>query len=290
LTEDQGSSGQKPQSGVSRDLRTLGRASYVYFGQCLQAALMYRSALIIFVFSEAFAYAGFIAFWYKAATSNTSQTFYTPMALVLYFSLVSFHHGIQHHASSREIGSDIRLGKLAYSIVRPFPFLLQAALRSMAFTLTYSFLLSPLLVGVFIFVPNLWTAFCAGLSPGLEWQYPVALAIGLISGWLMRMVVGLLAFDMAQIWGPDTFFIAIYYAASGSTFPVDLLPAWALAVVKWTPMYYMVGFPVLTVMGRVPADHFQGEALRGVAVVLLTLSLLAAMWLRGIKRFEAIGI
>lgn len=272
------------------DLRTLIRASIVHFGQCLQAALMYRSALAIFIFSEAFAYAGFIAFWYGAATSNPAQTFYKPMSLVLYFCLVSFHHGIQHHASSREIGGDIRLGKLSYSIVRPFPFLLQAALRSVAFTLTYSLLLSPLLVGALIFVPDLWSTLRAGILPDTYWQYPVAIALGLTSGWLVRMVIGMLAFDMAQIWGPDTCFISLYYASSGSVFPVDLLPVWALGIVKWTPMYYMVGFPVLTFMGRISAEQFHQEARQGGIVLSLTLLILIAMWRRGIKRFEAIGI
>jgi len=266
------------------------KASGVYFGQCIQAALLYRSALAIFLISEAFAYAGFITFWYKAAASNPSQQIYQPLALVLYFALASFHHSIQHHAASRDLGSDIRLGKLSYAIIRPFPFLLQAALRSMAFTLTYFILLLPLLIGAFVFVPSLWQSFSAGFMPQTWWQYSIALFIGLGCGWFVRMLVGMLAFDMAQIWGPDTFFIALYYAASGAVFPVDLLPIWAMTIVKYTPMYYMVGFPVLTLMGRIPAADFNTEASRGVLVLAMTFILMLLLWRRGIKRFEAIGI
>ena len=250
-------------------------ASGVYFGQCIQAALLYRSALAIFLVSEAFAYAGFITFWYKAAASNPSQQIYQPLALVLYFALASFHHSIQHHAASRDLGSDIRLGKLSYAIIRPFPFLLQAALRSMAFTLTYSILLLPLLIGAFIFVPSLWQSFSAVFMPQAWWQYPIALLIGLGCGWFVRMLVGMLAFDMAQI---------------GAVFPVDILPIWAMNIVKYTPMYYMVGFPVLTLMGRIPAAEFNTEAIRGVLVLTMTFILMVVLWRRGIKRFEAIGI
>jgi ABC-2 type transport system permease protein len=100
----------------------------------------------------------------------------------------------------------------------------------------------------------------------------------------------MLAFDMAQIWGPDTFFIALYYAASGAVYPIDLLPVWALTLAKWTPMYYMAGFPVLTLMNRIPHQEFANELLRG-AIVLTTLILVMFwMWRRGIKKFEAIGI
>jgi ABC-2 type transport system permease protein len=281
-----------PHSSPSGAWR-LPKACAVYFGQCLQAALLYRAALAIFVVSEAFAYAGFIAFWYKAAAANPAQTIYRPMGLVLYFALASFHHGIQHHASSREVGSDIRLGKLSYAIIRPFPFLLQAMLRSQAFTLTYAILLSPLLGAALAFVPGLWQEFSVGLSasPGsIWWQYTAAVVIGLMSGWLVRIAVGLFAFDMSQIWGPDTFFIALYFAASGAVFPVDLLPAWATTIVQWTPMYYMVGFPVLTLMGRIPSHEFTGIALQGLAVCAGVLVMVSLMWRRGIRKFEAIGI
>jgi ABC-type uncharacterized transport system permease subunit len=55
-------------------------------------------------------------------------------------------------------------------------------------------------------------------------------------------------------------------------------------------MYYMVGFPVLTLMGRIPAGEFTNEASRGGLVILLTLIVTLLMWRRGIKKFEAIGI
>ncbi len=269
---------------------TVVNASWLYFTQCIQAALLYRSSLALFVVTEAFAYAGFIAFWYKAAASNPNQTFYTPLALVLYFALASFHHGIQHHTSSRDIGSDIRLGKLSYAIIRPFPYLLQALLRSIAFTITYGVLLLPLLVIAVKLVPGLSQELAKGWSIIPWWQYPIAIVIGIMASCLIRIVIGLLAFDMSQVWGPDTLFIALYYSASGVIFPIDLLPATLLAAAQWTPMYYMVGFPVLTLMGRISNTEFNEHASRGLIVLLATSAIVAILWRRGIKRFEAIGI
>jgi ABC-2 type transport system permease protein len=281
---------QTPIIKNQNNLKILLHASSVYFGQCLQTVLLYRSALAIFIVSEAFAYAGFITFWYKAAQSNPDQKLYTPMGLVLYFSLAMFHHSIQHHAASRDLGSDIRLGKLSYAIIRPYPFLLQAVLRSVACTLAYIILLSPLLIGALVLMPSLQTEFMTHISSATFTNYLAALALGLACGWLVRLVVGMLAFDMAQIWGPDTFFIALYYTASGAVFPIDLLPSWALTIAKWTPMYYMVGFPVLTITDRIPAELFWSECGRGFLVLGGVFVLMMAMWRRGIKRFEAIGI
>jgi ABC-2 type transport system permease protein len=168
--------------------------------------------------------------------------------------------------------------------------MLQAVLRSVACTLAYIILLAPLLIGALILLPSLQQEFISHLSSTSLTHYVAALALGLACGWLVRLVVGMLAFDMAQIWGPDTFFIALYYAASGAVFPIDLLPSWALTIVKWTPMYYMVGFPVLTITDRIPQEIFWSECARGFVVLVGVFILMIVMWRRGIKRFEAIGI
>ncbi len=266
------------------------RASAIHFGQCIQAALLYRSALLIFLVTESFAYAGFIAFWYQAALHNKAQTVYTGMGLVAYFVIVSFHHAIQDHAATRDIGGEIRLGKLSYAIVRPFPYLLSATLRSVAFTVTRVALLLPLLAIAMIAVPGLLDAIQIQQFTNLIWQYPLALLLAITSAIATRIVIGLIAFDMNQIWGPDTMLIAIYFATSGSAFPIDLAPAWLLKFARWTPTYYMTGFPTLVFLGKVSSENFAFEWLRGICVTMIVIVVATLMWHRGIKRFEAIGI
>jgi ABC-2 type transport system permease protein len=271
-------------------LRPLVRASVLHFTQCVQTALMYRSSLAIFMATEAVGYAGTIAFWHGAATSNPRQQLYSPMALVLYFGLASFHHGIQHHAASRDVGSDIRLGKLSYAIIRPFPYLLQVSLRSLAFTLTHAMLLLPIMLTILFVLPDLARELLSNMAITSWWQYPLALLTGLVAGWVSRILIGLLAFDMSQIWGPDTLFISLYYVASGVIFPVDLLAPRFFDAVKFTPMYYMIGFPVLTILGRIPHAEFTGELTRGCVVIAVTALVVAALWHRGMRRFEAVGL
>ena len=271
-------------------LRPLVKASIRHFGQCLSASLMYRGALILFLISEGVAYAGFIAFWYQAAEHNPTQKLYSGLGLVLYFLLALFHHGIQHHTATRDLGGDIRLGKLSYALIRPYPFLLHTVIKSVAFSVTYIILLVPLVMVSLWFTPGLAAEFGTHLSGTVMIQYAVALALSLVSGWILRVAVGLLAFDMSQIWGPDTMLIAVYSATSGAVFPVDLLPQWALKIAQWTPCYYMVGLPTLTIMGRVPEAEFWQLASRGVMVTAGVLVVMTLMWRRGIRRFEAIGI
>lgn len=266
------------------------KASLVHFGQCIQTALIYRSSLLIFLLTESFAYAGFIAFWVKAADSNSVQTLYSGLGLASYFVLASFHHAIQDHAAARDIGSDIRLGKLSYALIRPYPFLVSAVIRSTAFTTTRIVLLAPLLILAFALVPGLWNAISPMLHSDLFWQYPMTLILGIACAIVARIVVGMIAFDMNQIWGPDTMLIALYYATSGSVFPVDLAPTWLTSIARWTPTYYMTGFPTLVFMGRIPRVDFLAQWSQGLSVLGILTIFMNLQWRRGIKRFEAIGI
>jgi len=263
-------------------------ASLVHFGQCVQAAVMYRSSLAIFLATESVAYAGFIAFWYKAAESNTAQTIYTGLSLAAYFVLVSFHHSVQDHGASRDIGTEIRLGKLSYSLIRPYPYLWSVMVRMTAYTMTKSAMLLPLFAVIFIFVPNLWGSFAGSLSGLGIMQYVLASIVAILASMLSRLIVGMMAFHMSQIWAPDTMFIAVYYATSGSVFPMDLAPSWLYNLSTYSPAYYMTGFPVLVLMGRV--ENYAEQLTRGVMVCLVASILAAFMWTRGTRKFEAIGI
>lgn len=275
---------------VAAQNRSLLRAATVHFGQCIQAALLYRSALFLFLLMESFSYAGFIAFWYYAAQQNTTQTLYTGMGFAAYFVIVSFHHAIQDHSSSRDIGSEIRLGKLSYSIIRPFPYLLLTTLRSIAFTFTRTTLLTPFLILALLLVPGLFIATHVHQTTAIFWQYPLTLALSLAMAIAARTMVGLIAFDMNQIWGPDTMFIAIYFTTSGSAYPIDLAPPWLATLSSWSPAYYMAGFPTLVFLGKIAPDAFIPDLTRGIIVLLIVATIVALMWRRGIGRFEAIGI
>ena len=266
------------------------KATWIYFGQCIQAALLYRSSLAIFVATESVSFAGYIAFWYQAALANPKQTAYTGVGLAAYFIAASFHHAIQDHGAAREVGSDIRMGKLSYTIIRPFPYLLTAIVRSFGIGLTRIALLTPLLIIGVACIPSFSNEFISHFNNSMAWQYPLAIGLAIASAILTRIIIGMLAFDMSQIWGPDTMLIALYFATSGTAYPIDIAPAWLYNFAKWTPTFYMTGFPTLVALGRIPSELFWYEFLRGVIISMVMVSLMSLMWFRGIKRFEAIGI
>jgi ABC-2 type transport system permease protein len=141
-----------------------------------------------------------------------------------------------------------------------------------------------------LFVPNLWSSFSFNFAEHHLWHYVLTFLLAILASMLTRIIVGLMAFDMAQIWGPDTMLIALYYATSGSVFPIDLAPQWLQNVAKLSPAYYMTGFPTLVFMGRIRPEVFWESWARGLGVCAVLSLILAWQWSRGVRKFEAIGI
>lgn len=272
-------------------------AARLTFIHGVSTSLLYRGSMFLFAATESISNIGLIAFWYQVAGSThfNSGSGYTPHLFVAYFLWAGFHHSIQDHGASREIGSDIRLGKLSYAIIRPYPYLLQAFSKSMAVTITRFFVLAPIAFLLFVLWPDLFKkAFLPSLValPSVDprfWMYPTALALACLMAIATRMTVGLMAFRMSQIWGPDTMFIAAYFATSGAVFPSDMAPSWLMSIMQWSPPFYMTGFPTLILLGRIDASSFPSHLLRGAFVLVVLALLIRVQWRRGITKFEALG-
>jgi ABC-2 type transport system permease protein len=95
---------------------------------------------------------------------------------------------------------------------------------------------------------------------------------------------------MTQTWGPELIFLSIFSFASGVAFPVDLVPDWIYRIIEWTPVYYMVGFPALVFLNRLPEPVVLSGLIHGGIVTALTCVVVALMWRRGLGKFEAVGI
>lgn len=269
---------------------SLTATTTLFFGQCLSAALVYRLAILMFILAESISFAGLLAFWQSASKTASSTYNYSGLSILAYFLLAAFHHGIQDHQTTRDVGSDIRMGKLSYTLIRPYPYLLQAFTKSMANQTVRFFVVGGIMLAGCMF----WSDFRVGIVERLHFefvvQYSLALLLGLVMASITRIIVGLLSFDITQIWGPETMFIATYLTLSGSAFPIDLVPMPWSAWLQWTPMYYMVGFPTLTALERLPPGQFWVVYTQGLVVLAVLMVIGAAMWQRGVNRFEAIGI
>jgi ABC-2 type transport system permease protein len=174
-------------------------------------------------------------------------------------------------------------------MLRPFPFLFSIMAQAAAYATVRLVLILPVIALLAVCVPALGQVL-QGLGSAVILSYAAALALALVVGWLVKLALGMLAFDLTQTWGPELLFVAFSTVSSGVSYPPDLLTGGLRVVVSWTPFYYMIGFPALVLLGRVRGGLMAAELGKGAVVAVLTAVLVVCLWRRGLKRFEAVGI
>jgi ABC-2 type transport system permease protein len=265
------------------------KATRLSYTQALAVELIYRFALAQSFLGVAVGFVGVILFWLAAGAASGPAAAYTPGLLVAYFLMVSAHSIIHENRLSWNLSAAIRMGKVSAAILRPYPYLVGIVATAAAHATVRLALITPLVVLAFALVPVLAPVAHAVTMPGLG-LYAGAMVLSFAAGWAIRIALGLLAFDMTQTWGPELIFMAIYTIASGVSYPPDLLPPVLVELVSWTPVYYMIGFPALVLLGKISGGAVAAGFAKGVVVVAATLLVVAVMWKRGLKRFEAVGI
>lgn len=264
-------------------------ATRLLYSQAIAVELMYRFSLVQGFIGIVVGFVGLIFFWLAAASTQTGQALYPANVLISYFVLTSCHTILHENRISFNVSMAIRMGKMSASLLRPYPWLLTVFAQAFAHATIRLLILAPLFAAVFLLITPLRPVITS-VTADQVLLYVASIFLSLIAGWTIKVVIGLLAFDMTQTWGPELIFLSIYSFASGVAFPVDLVPAWLYSLIEWTPVYYMVGFPALILLGRLSEAQLASGFLHGGLVTLMTCGTVWLMWRRGLHKFEAVGI
>lgn len=262
-------------------------ATRLFYAQALAVELIYRFSLVQVFVGMGIGFLGLVFFWLAAGKAAT-QAAYSGATLIAYFLFAAAHTIVQESRVSWNLSSGIRMGKLAASLLRPYPYLVSVFCLAAAHATIRLFIIAVIFSGIFVFVPSLRDVL---MLLGDVWlPYLAVLALSLALGWITRIGIGLLAFDMTQTWGPELVFLSLYAAISGVNYPADLLPDAMHMIVTWTPFYYMVGFPTLVILGRINGPELWLQFGQGACVLVLAALVVWFMWRRGLRKFEAVGI
>ena len=82
---------------------------------------------------------------------------------------------------------------------------------------------------------------------------------------------------------------AFEYLAGGHLFPLDILPPGIAQVLNYTPVPYMLFFPVNVYLGRATGAALVQGLLIQAFWVAVTFALARFVWSRGIRKYSAVG-
>ncbi len=231
---------------------------------------------------------GTIFLWKAMFSSGGGQlSGYTYSQLILYFAMCIFVENLVTPTEDEwQIAGEIRDGKMSFLLLKPLNYLAYRFTLYASYRLLYTAVLLPGIVLIFFFLrdhitlpshASTWIFFALGTGMAALIQFFIAYSIAMLAFWILE--ISTIVFMV----------FSVEYFLSGQIFPLDMLPAWLAAIVKWSPFPYEMYFPVQIFMERVSgAKLLQGLAIQAFWVVMMWL-LAVGLWRRGIRRYQAVG-
>lgn len=177
---------------------------------------------------------------------------------------------------SQEIQQEIKEGGVAYTLARPFSYIVYYFFRAMGENVVK---MVPMMVEAFLLA-----LIFAGPLPGYFVALPFGLLIivfGLCLATLWQLIIGLLAFWFEEVSPFDWIVQKLVFILGGMFFPIDFFPEWLGRLSKASPFAFSAYWPAITfvnfsysrfaicLLGQV----VYGLALAGLAAGLFTVAI-----------------
>jgi len=249
-----------------------------------QYNLEYRLNNLIQVLISCVALISIFYLWNDVFRDRAAIAGYSREQIVTYYVIVgylfaSIFRGIQ-------VAQQIRTGFVSIYLTKPISYLWYTYSLSLADRLFRLVTGLPVLLGILIILRR-------HLYPVTDpwaylWLFLAAFgAINIL--FLCDLIVGMMEFWFRDSDSLTTTTDSIIRFFAGTLIPVTLLPPAVQLVGRWLPFRYTGTFLIDTFMGRLPAAQIAyGLAVQTVWTALLFLAA-AAIWRRGLKRYEAFG-
>lgn len=214
---------------------------------------------------------------------NNVKGFTLPMIVTYYAITFTIRELNDSKSITGEIGSNVRSGDLSNFLIKPLDFNVFQFVRVITRKGIESF--SPIIffVILFVFFQNYF------LPPKHTLLFLISLFLGTLVAHFTFAILGLIAFWTVNTWGIVSMFGRFSSIASGSVFPLDFLPKWALEVTKFLPFQYTIYIPASIYIGRISST----EALIHIIIQLIWVIGLASiykiLWGKALTRYDAVG-
>lgn len=248
--------------------------------------LAYRAEMLVWILATTMPLVN-LALWHTVAEGGKIGRFGQP-ELIGYFLSAFIVRQLTGSWVVWEMNQEIRSGRFSMRLLRPIHPLIAYTAENLAALPLRAVLSLPVALIALGIVGG------AGFlqDPALA---PAALA-AIFGSWLISFlsmsIMGCMAFFLESSMSLMYIWQALFYGLSGYFFPLEFLSLktpLATQILHGLPFYYMLGFPVETLLGQ----HSRGEVLRGLGVEYAWVTFLLAatllLWRAGIRRWNAYG-
>jgi ABC-2 type transport system permease protein len=254
----------------------------------LQNTFVYRWNFLLRMVFGIVPLVGMVFIWQAVFVSKgTTISGYDYQEMIFYFLVTVFLDNLITPTEDEwQIAGEIRDGKLSAYLTKPMSYLGYRICTYLSYRLLYIAIVFLPILGLAWFFRDAirlpehaitWPAFALSTLMAAGLQFFIAYSLAMIAFWVLEI---------------STIVFLLYsfeYFLSGHIFPLDIMPAWFQAVMKWLPFTYELYFPAQVAMERI-----QGAALvEGLAIqagwLLIAWGCARTLWARGLRKYQAVG-
>ncbi|PIV01527.1 hypothetical protein COS54_00820 [Candidatus Shapirobacteria bacterium CG03_land_8_20_14_0_80_39_12] len=223
--------------------------------------------------------------WSAIFKNRTFFNGYTFSAMMTYVLMTRFLHFVMRGNIGRQIGDEIKEGKISSYLIKPINytgwwFSTFFAERGYEF-----FIRMAMLILFFVFFPKI--AVFQGLG-----RFSLFLAfifISLIFNFIFNILIACLAFWITDVRLIRSAMMIIIDFLAGATIPLDIMPGILRKISNFLPFQFVAYFPIKLYQGALsPGQITTGVSLLFFWIVVLSI-IFKYVWLKGVKRYEAVG-
>ena len=247
------------------------------------SAIAYRAEMLIWILSTTMPLV-MLALWHAVARESPVGRF-GESDFVAYFLSMFVVRQLTGSWIVWLMNMEVKDGTMALRMLRPVHPLLSYAVSSLAELPVRCMLGVPLAFGALLVLardrlahdPAVWALWVLSVMGAWTLTLVSNLAIGCLALYVESSV------KIMDIW------LALYFVFSGYMVPVEIFPPGLRAAIGWMPFRYQLGLPVEIMTNAWDIPTIVQLLGRQFGWIVLILGIVAILWKRGVRRFDAFG-
>lgn len=261
------------------------RKWWTVFGVFVQDAIAYRAVAFIWVLTDTIPAIVMPLVWKASFNGRSEIAGFAPTQITAYYLvLLAVTNMVQCH-QMWEIAADIREGRIAAYLVRPFSYRTMNYLSFLAWRVMRTVVFLPVfLVALFLFRDSLrWQDYA------FSWEFVASIFLGHLVAFSVTYAFGLLALYFTETRSINNAWYMPTVLFSGQLAPLAMFPDAIRTTANWLPYRYTLSLPTEIFLRKIS----QTDALLGMGAQVLWIiaaSLLGnLLWREGVKRYTGVG-
>ena len=252
----------------------------------VQDAMTYRAVAVIWILTDTVPTIVMPLLWLASFHGRASIAGYAPDQITAYYLvLLAVTNFVTCH-QMWEIAADIKEGRFAAFLLRPFGYRAYNYLGFLAWRVMRTLLFVP----IFCLAALLFRHALHFADYHANGYFLLALVLGHLVSFCITYPIGLLALYFVETRSLFNFWYIPLVIFNGQVAPLALFPWYARRLAEYLPFRYTVAFPTELFLGRLTTAQIYHGFLCQIGWIVGGYLVSVLLWRNGLKRFTAVGL